>query len=319
MLVTVDGATTWIFHTAAEPTESGAARFTPRRCRELVRAAVGSRDLDVAVLSILPWQPRGLLADRFGEGRVLLIGDAAHAVPPVGAFGLNTGIADAHNLAWKLAAVLDGRAGSALVATYQTERRPVAAFALEQSLLRLHEPRLHWEQGPQAAAARAEAGAANASVVHLGYRYDSTAVVDARPEPPSWEHAELNLDGAPGSRLPHAWLESAGPRRSTLDLVRSEFTLLTGPAGSPWLQAAEQASARLGLPMTTHQLEVATSPGDPTRRWPGIAGIAEDGALLVRPDQFIAWRRNTLPDQPSEELTRALRRVLAREQPADAE
>lgn len=109
---------------------------------------------------------------RFHDGRVFLLGDAAHTVPPVGAFGLNTGMADAHNLAWKLAAVLSGGAHPALLDSYAAERRPVAALALEQSLLRLAEPRLHWDHGPEVTAARAAAGVVNAPVVHMGYRYE---------------------------------------------------------------------------------------------------------------------------------------------------
>src|SRR5262249_7966292 len=138
MLMAVDGVKDWIFHTGSAPED----------CRELIRAAIGDPDLDVEVLSTLPWRMRGLLADRFRDGRVFLPGDAAHTVPPIGAFGLNTGVADAHNLAWKLAAVLAEEASPALLDTYEAERRPVAALALEQALIRLENPALHWDNGP---------------------------------------------------------------------------------------------------------------------------------------------------------------------------
>ncbi|MEV6875028.1 FAD-dependent monooxygenase [Amycolatopsis sp. NPDC051128] len=285
MLVTVDAEKDWIFHTELgdEPAEA----FSPERCRALIRAAVGDPDLAVEVLSVLPWRVRGLLADRFRAGRVFLAGDAAHAVPPLGAFGANTGIADAHNLAWKLAAVLDGSAGPALLGTYETERRPVAALALEQALLRLKDPRLHWEQSPAAAAARAAAGVVNAPVVHLGYRYDSAAVLDARPELPSTE--EVILDGTPGSRVPHAWLTDSV---STLDLVGRRLTLLTGRAA--WLEAAR------GLDIDAHLVEDET--------WLSATGIADGGAVLVRPDHFVAWRSTTA----SGDLGRVVDRILAR-------
>ncbi|WP_372668589.1 FAD-dependent monooxygenase [Amycolatopsis kentuckyensis] len=279
MLVTVDAEKDWIFHTELgdEPVEA----FPPARCVASIRAAVGVPDLAVEVLSVLPWRVRGLLADRFRAGRVFLAGDAAHAVPPLGAFGANTGIADAHNLAWKLAAVLDGTAGPALLDTYEAERRPVAALALDQALRRLADPRLHWEQGPAAAAARAAAGVVNAPVVHLGYRYDSAAVLGARPGLPSTE--DVVLDGTPGSRLPHAWIAAD---LSTLDLVGRRLTLLTGPGAPP---AGD---------FDVHVVE--------DEEWLRDTGIADGGAVLVRPDHFIAWR-----GQP-EELPEAVARVLAR-------
>ena len=268
MLMTVDGEKDWIFHVA----DTG-GEFTPVRCRDLIRTAVGAPGLDVEVLSVLPWRSRGLLADRFGAGRVFLAGDAAHAVPPLGAFGLNTGIADAHNLAWKLAAVLGG-AGPGLLGTYEAERRPVAALALDQALLRMADPRLHWGAGPLAAEARAAAGAVNAPIVHVGYRYDSAAVLGARPAPST---EDVVLDGTPGSRVPHLWIDHDGRRISTLDLVGPRLTLLTGSRGDAWIRAARDVPA-----LAAYVIEDG--------RWPGAAGIPEDGALLVRPDQFVAWR-----------------------------
>lgn len=284
LLVTVDAEKDWVFHT--ELGDETAADFPPERCVALIRAAVGDPHLAVEVLSVLPWRVRGLLADRFRAGRVFLAGDAAHAVPPLGAFGANTGIADAHNLAWKLATVLDGVAGPALLDTYEAERRPVAALALDQALRRLEDPRLHWD--PDAAEARAAAGVVNAPVVHLGYRYDSAAVLDGQPELPSTE--DVVLDGTPGSRLPHIWLADGS---STLDLVGRRLTLLTGPSGA-WAEAAQ------GLDVDVHVV------GD--ERWLAATGIAADGAVLVRPDHFIAWRSTAA----SGDLGDVVDRILAR-------
>ncbi|MFI6170179.1 FAD-dependent monooxygenase [Nocardia sp. NPDC051052] len=302
MLVTVDGAKEWIFHTDYHPENGESVEdFTNERCVDQIRTAVGDPALEVEVLSRLPWSARGLLADRFGQGRVFLVGDAAHAVPPQGAFGLNTGAADAHNLAWKLAAVLHGQAGPVLLKTYETERRSVASYTLEQALLRVANPRLHWDMSPTAGVARAAVGMAAAPVVQLGYRYDSAAVIDADPRLPDTEDVELVLDGTPGSRLPHLWIDEG---RSTLDLVRSEFALLAGPGGEAWVRAAQEAAARLGMPLVATVLEASD--------WPGRVGITADGAVLVRPDQVIAWRAPTAGADPAETIGEVLRRVLDR-------
>lgn len=289
LLATVDGAMDWVFHVACDI--DGGERpedFTHERCVAVVRAAVGDPDLDVEVRSVLPWRPRSALADRFAVGRVFLVGDAAHTVSPMGAFGLNTGAADAHNLAWKLAAVHHGEAGARLLDTYAEEREPVAAATLDQAMRRLADPELHWGRGPEADAARAAAGVWAAPVVHLGQRYGSAAVVDPRPELPSTVDLAVVLDGAPGSRVPHAWVDGV----STLDLVASRWTLLVGPAGHRWLAAA----ACLGLP--AHRVFAP---------W-----LSDDGALLVRPDAIVAMRATAPVPDPAQFLADVLDHVLAR-------
>ncbi|MGW6206952.1 FAD-dependent monooxygenase [Streptomyces sp. NPDC055089] len=290
LLATVDGGTNWVFH--AQCDVAGGERpedFTHERCAAIVRLAVGDPDLDVEVRSVLPWRPRSAAAESFTVGRVFLVGDAAHTVSPMGAFGLNTGVADAHNLAWKLAAVHRGEAGAHLLDTYAHEREPVAAATLDQAMRRMADPQLHWGRGPEADAARAAAGVWAAPVVHLGHRYDSAAVIDPRPELPST--ADLVLDGSPGSRVPHAWINGV----STLDLVASRWTLLVGIADDRWLSAA----ADLGLP--AHRVDVPWLPAA--------------GALLVRPDGIVAMRTTESATDPARFLTEVLDRVLARPAP----
>jgi len=321
-LLPVDGRREWIYHTRYR-TAAGqsAADFTADRCRALIGAALGRPEVPVEVVSILPWQVHGAVARSFRAGRVFLAGDAAHVVPPVGAFGMNTGIADAHNLAWKLAHVLRGHADEALLETYEAERLPVARTALEQSMLRLADPALHWTTGPQGARARAAAGALNAPVVHLGYRYDSAAVLDPAPLLPSPEDVELDLDGAPGSRLPHQWIDRDGEPVSTLDLVDYRFTLLVGPQGGAWLDAAGRAAEYLAAPLDVHLIGDGEAPADHDGSWihkdswfKGM-GIEASGALLVRPDGFVAWRADSLDavtGDPATVLQESLGRLVGR-------
>jgi 2-polyprenyl-6-methoxyphenol hydroxylase-like FAD-dependent oxidoreductase len=297
LLMAIDGRERWVLHVPFDPTRDETAEdFTPERCRDLVqRGAIGARpeQVPVEILSILPWRVAARLADRFRAGRVFLAGDAAHVVPPTGGFGLNSGVADAHNLAWKLARALRGTAGPALLDSYEAERRPVARFTLEQAMLRLERPDLHWD--PSRTAEREALGIANDLVVHLGYRYDSAAILGAEPMP-SLHDLARDLDGAPGSRVPHAWLERDGRRVSTLDLGDSDFALLGGPAAQGWCAAAKG----LGIP--------AFPIDDPPGLWHLTAGVGEEGALLVRPDGFVAWReRSAATAEAGAALSEALR------------
>ena len=305
MLMAIDGRERWVLHVPFDPARGETAEdFTPERCRELVRRGAigelpaGMPEVPVEILSILPWRVAARLAGRFRAGRVFLAGDAAHVVPPTGGFGLNSGVADAHNLAWKLAWTLRGEAGPALLDSYDAERRPVAGFTMEQALLRLARPDLHWD--PSRTTEREALGIANDLVVHLGYRYDSPVLLGAEPMP-SLHDLARDLDGTPGSRVPHAWLEREGRRVSTLDLGGSGFALLGGPSAQGWCAAAE----RLGLPA----FSIASEPaGDSGRAWHLAAGVGDEGALLVRPDGFVAWRaRSAATAEAGAALAGALR------------
>jgi putative polyketide hydroxylase len=292
LLMAIDGRDRWVLHVPLDPDAGESVEdFTPERCRDLVaRAALGVPELPVEILSVLPWRVAARLAERFREGRIFLAGDAAHVMPPMGGFGMNTGIADAHNLAWKLARTLRGQAGPALLDSYDAERRPVAGFTMDQALRRLERPELHWD--PSRTAEREERGIAADAVVHLGYRYGS-------PAPPALFDLERDLDGAPGSRVPHAWLELEGRRVSTLDLAG--FALLAGPKGGDWCDAAAAVAERLEMDLPAFRV--------PDEAWSRVAGVGERGALLVRPDGFVAWRAEGAEGEAASVLEGVLREV----------
>ncbi|WP_435061167.1 FAD-dependent monooxygenase [Amycolatopsis thermoflava] len=284
MLLSV-GERRWVLHTGA-----------PGTPEELIRTALGA-EVPVRVIAAKWWRATLRMAEEFRAGRAFLAGDAARSVSPLGAFGLNTGLADAHNLAWKLALVLAGQAGEGLLDTYHDERHAVAELVTRQAVLRWENPRLHWD--PAAVAERAAVGAWNAPLVTMGYRYDSAAVIDAVVQPPSTEDLMVALDGAPGSRLPHRWVS---PGVSTLDLVRSRFTVFAGDPS--WREAAEKAAARLDVPMGAAVL--------PDADWLSATGIENGGALLVRPDGFVAWRSPVAVAGADAVLESVMSRVLTR-------
>jgi hypothetical protein len=273
----------WVFGTADDPS---AAEPDERACVELVRAAAGLPDAEVRLRTQIAGTDRRLLrfrvgaalADRYRAGPVFLVGDAAHLMPPTGGFGGATGVAEAHNLAWKLAWVLRGRAGAGLLDSYHDERWPVARFTLRQALAR--------------SADRFGTGVAgdlvDRSTVLLGPRYDSGAVLGGGPDPVP----VAALSGAPGSRAPHVPLAGG----STLDRYGSDLVLLAGPAADGWAGAAR----RLAVPVHRCDRDTATR-----------HGLGARGALLVRPDGYVAWRSPGPSRDPGATLRSVLAAVLA--------
>jgi putative polyketide hydroxylase len=239
---------------------------------------------------------------------VFFVGDAAHVVPPSGSYGANTGIADAHNLAWKLAAVVRGQAGDTLLDTYEDERRPVAQVTLEQAMQLLH--------------GRHEGTGNDATTIDdltmiFGYRYNSAAILTETPALDGPVEDPRKPSGRPGLRAPHVWLDRAGTRLSTLDLFNGAFTLLVGPDGADWAAAAKTAAASFDVELQhpPHRRRAAR----PRRPVAGYIRHHEDRRdphptrriPLIRPDGFVAWRASDLPQQPEHELQQALTHLLA--------
>jgi putative polyketide hydroxylase len=248
--------------------------FSDERCTKLVKAAIGDPGVDVHVRSRFPWDMAEQVAEKFVEGRVFLAGDAAHVIPPTGGYGANTGIGDAHNLAWKLAAVIRGEAGDGLLESYDAERRPLGEYVASQGLLEL-------AIRSKKATPEQVAASADPLTVTMGMLYRSTAVMadgDANSVDPR------TLGGAPGGRAPHVVIDGM----STLDLFGAGFVLLAG--SEKWLTAEG---------VTAYQIT--------DESWADAYGVEPGGAVLVRPDGIVAWRSTH-----EEQLADVLRAVLSR-------
>lgn len=270
----------------------------------LVRRAAGA-DLPVEVLGHRPWTAgAALVADRFSDGRVLLAGDAAHLFTPHGGFGMNTGVDDAANLAWKLAAAVQGWAGPHLLDSYEAERRPVAlrntaaARELAAGLGAIGRPAALEDDSAEGRAAREKTGLALAEYgqrtldtlgVQLGARYDGSPVVDAGGgTPPPDAFVSYTPSAVPGGRAPHLWLDDVhGPGSSLFDRLGTGFTLLRVGDRAVDSGALARAARDRGVPLTRLDL---------------LDGAARElygpGLVLVRPDGHVAWRGARPPADP---------------------
>jgi 2-polyprenyl-6-methoxyphenol hydroxylase-like FAD-dependent oxidoreductase len=266
-------------------------KISTARCVELVRTALGAPDgYPVEIESVQRWSAAAACATRFREGRVFLAGDAAHVMPPTGGFGGNTGIADAHNLAWKLALVQQGAAGQALLDTYEAERRPICHLTVEQAYTRYVlrvDPTLRqddlMEQLDDAA-------------IELGAVHRSAGVIDA---PDFTLEDPHHPTGRPGTRAPHVPLADGS---AVHDLFGSGFVLLTGPDGGAWRSAAASVASSSGIPLEGHSLATDLS----------AFGIGDGGAVIVRPDGVVGWRSTTPSDDPHGIVSEVMYRLLCR-------
>jgi putative polyketide hydroxylase len=258
----------------AQAASNAAADVSEGRLIELVRAGVGVPDLPVKIDGYTRWRATSCVAQRFQDKRIFILGDAAHLMPPNGGFGGNTGIHDAHNLAWKLALVVKGHAPERLLESYASERKPVAQFTVEQAFTRYVTRTAPWLQSTHKTDPQV-----HDFEIELGYLYGSPTGLHADP------HSTF---GMPGSRAPHLWLTRSGEQISTLDLI-GNYVLFAGPDGGAWTQAATAVADSFGgLPLDAYC--VGRDLGDASGRFCESYGISNSGASLVRPDGFVAWR-----------------------------
>lgn len=275
-----------------------------QRCVDLVRNALGAPNLPVEIDNVQRWDATAGCAERYRAGRVFLAGDAAHVMPPTGGFGGNTGVADAHNLAWKLAMVLDGVAGPGLLDSYPAERAPIGALTVEQAYTRYVlrvDPSLSSDD---------LATQVDDPLIELGAVYRSAAVAAGDTG------EELEDPGSPtgrvGTRAPHLPVWVDGTPASTVDLVGPGFTLLAAPGGEAWCRAATEAAGDLGIVLSAHRVAGSGPVTDPTARFAATYGLSPAGAVLLRPDGVIAWRGDQPTQSAREELHAVLTTILDR-------
>ena len=295
-LIELDGNELWRFGVS-----TGQRLIAPDNANipALIERFLGS-DIPYELLSVLAWTCRSIVADTWRRGSVFLAGDAVHQHSPSGGFGMNTGLGDAVDLSWKLAAALDGWGGPALLDSYEAERRPVAGRivreATEGQAPLADAAALALINAPNSAGDRAR-GTVGEEILRertkvfvsdglvLGYRYEASPIIvpDGTPAPAE-SVSRYTPTARPGSRAPHAWLNDG---RSTLDLFDDGFVLLAfnGAAGdaSPVVAAAGSRN----VPLTLVPLDD-----------PAIAALYERRLVLVRPDGHVCWRDNAAPQDP---------------------
>lgn len=279
-LIPVDNARRWIYHVSYDPLKGERPEdFTIERCKQIIQTAIGSTNVKSEIVSVLPWKAAESTATKFQDNRIFLVGDSAHIMPPTGGFGSNTGIQDVHNLAWKLAAVIKGKAKPKLLETYHEERYPVAKLTIDYASSLLFR------------AANREEGSLNnmdGLAVTVGYQYCSEAIIDDSVTPHRMDSVELN--GRPGTRAPHFFGTYDGKEISILDLLGNDFVLLTIAENCTWAECVQNVSSTLGINIKFYSVGLRGDFIAQEDIFSKLYGIENRGAVLIRPDGFIGWR-----------------------------
>jgi 2,4-dichlorophenol 6-monooxygenase len=325
-------------------TEIGPGSYTEEDAIAELRELFKLPELEIANMQMSHWLMESVLAERFQIGRVSLVGDAAHRHSPMGGLGLNTGIQDAHNLAWKIAAVVQGHAAPGLLESYEPERQPVGRRRVEFATFSFFNhlsvsggfgmlpgaSEEHNRAVLEALFADTEDGATRRAQleemiytlrrefqhadIDLGFHYgESPAVVpDGTPAPPRDPVGHRYEPVArPGHRLPHVWLRRAGARAATHQLLPpGTFVVLAGAGGEAWVEAAARIAQERGVPLTAHRTAPDGDLQDPEGTWARVRGHDDQGMVLVRPDGHVAFRAATSSPQPYADLRSALGTAL---------
>ncbi|KAH0848650.1 aromatic ring hydroxylase [Fonsecaea pedrosoi] len=326
-------------------------RFNEENLVPRLRGLLKIPDLELEILNISHWIQERVLSSKYQEGRLFLAGDAAHRHPPTTGLGMNTAVTDAHNLAWKLALVCSGHSCPKLLDTYSRERRPVgqrncdwAAFTtdnrrvldaaigmipgqIEANVARFQRLFDDSEMGKTERAQvqrilQSQDIEFSASEIELGYRYEDGATIsDGSPPPASDPLGQRYIPTTrPGHRLPHVWLAKGNEAVSTHDLVGSlaRFVLITDEHGGDWISAVGKLRSSsleiVGVQIPTDDDQAATTfeYRDTEKKWNSLRGIENGGAILVRPDNFVAWRSRGASVDQGRELVAALETLLGK-------
>ncbi len=275
---------------------------------ERIRKQTGIPNLPIEMISRSKWRVSRQVAETFRKGRVFLVGDAAHRFPPTGGYGLNSGVQDAHNLAWKLAFVLRRQADPRLLDSYDVERRPIAQSNADFSMG--NRVRIETMQAALRSGDKDWIGFwmqdydnhLHSIGQSLGFRYEEgTVLPDGTASTPVQPRTYTPSD-RPGGRFPHLWLDPAR-QQSTLDWFDTGMTLVTGPAGQEWLEAGRRVAKGNGIPLELRQL--------PRDGWDVGVQMGPRGAVLVRPDGHVACRIPYLPTDPERHLHKAMEGLFA--------
>ena len=291
------GSCFWSCHIIDYPGKPPSAlhEVSHERALELLRHVIGSASVDIELFSIQAWEAAAGLATRLSQGQAFLAGDAAHVMPTSGGLGMNTGIQDAHNLAWKLAMVLDGHAGSSILGTYDIERREAAKLAIDYSVRATHGIQRPSKDSGEVSAQVYEKSAEQYTRAMMLYSYSGGARVSRR--------------------APHVWLEKNGDRISTLDLFGRKIVLLSARDGERWVSAARLVAAELRLEVPAFRVASNRSDDslvDVEERFCDAYEIGPGDAVIVRPDGFLAWTSRESSEEPVTAIRRALSELLYR-------
>lgn len=304
-LVPREGTKRWSMSVQYFPQEGEEpSDYTEERCKELIKKGIGRDDVKVNIVDIRPWEAAAFITDKFIYERVFFIGDAAHVIPPTGGFGGNTGIHDAYNLAWKLESVIKGTAGAELLSTYEQERQPIAYQTMQQALARLQA----WFKDPSNKLPPPEKIIPDNNVV-FGYRYQNGCLIPETGQTGQEIFEDVNNPTVrPGGRAPHLNLENNGQIVSTIDLFLDQWVILTGENGKRWENAIEHS--KWAKQVRCYKIGPNGELKDNNNCFRKKYDIGMEGAVLIRPDGFIAWRSKEMAEHPTELIDEVFNRLL---------
>lgn len=306
-LASVDGGNRWIVGLRFVE-KNTKETFIDEYCINEIRQLVGVPDLAVEIINKSFWTMGAQVAQEYRKGRVFLAGDAAHRLPPTGGFGMNTGIQDAHNLAWKLAFVLKHQVSDRLLDTYQEERAPIAEQNIlwstenAQRYIKINVALRSGNMEKLKELLKEQSQNLNFTGLDLGFIYHSNAIFSENEQKLSVTPSEYVSTTLPGIRAPHIPLIKDGINISSLDLFEKEFVLLIGPDGQPWRNAVKEVSESLSFPLIVYRIAEDGDLIDPNGGWKHSYNMTSSGAVLIRPDGHVAWRSQAMVPNPKELL-----------------